>query len=293
MKTPRIGAVLAHPDPVAEQRAAAERAGRIDGEHRHPGARGRGTGRSARWSGSTCPLPADRSARPSPPRVAGRRSAAATVGRAAAARLDPAEQPGDRAHRPPAADSDAVRRRSRPADGSRTCPRLPGATVGDALAEPSAIDHVGIAVPDLAAAIAFHTEVLGGVLAHRETQRRTGGRGGDDHLRRRRPQVQLLAPLRPESTIAKFLDRNGPGLQQLAYRVDDVRAAAEAGQSRRRSGPCTTSRAAARPVVDQFPAPQGRRRGAGRAGGTGRSARPRHDAHRRCVRGVGTRRVGR
>ena len=40
-------------------------------------------------------------------------------------------------------------------------------------------------------------------------------------------QVQLLAPLSAESTIAKFLDRNGPGLQQLAYRVDDVRAAAE------------------------------------------------------------------
>ncbi len=44
-------------------------------------------------------------------------------------------------------------------------------------------------------------------------------------------QVQLLAPLSAESTIAKFLDRNGPGLQQLAYRVDDVRAAAEQARS--------------------------------------------------------------
>jgi methylmalonyl-CoA/ethylmalonyl-CoA epimerase len=34
--------------------------------------------------------------------------------------------------------------------------------------------------------------------------------------------IQLLAPLTPESTIAKFLDRSGPGLQQLAYRVTDV-----------------------------------------------------------------------
>ncbi len=39
--------------------------------------------------------------------------------------------------------------------------------------------------------------------------------------------MQLLAPLSPKSTIAKFLDRSGPGLQQLAYRVSDVDAAAE------------------------------------------------------------------
>ena len=37
-------------------------------------------------------------------------------------------------------------------------------------------------------------------------------------------RIQLLAPLTPESTIAKFLDRNGPGVQQVAYRVDDVEA---------------------------------------------------------------------
>jgi methylmalonyl-CoA/ethylmalonyl-CoA epimerase len=37
--------------------------------------------------------------------------------------------------------------------------------------------------------------------------------------------VQLLAPLSAESTIAKFLDRNGPGVQQVAYTVDDIDAA--------------------------------------------------------------------
>ena len=94
--------------------------------------------------------------------------------------------------------------------------------------QPSAIDHVGIAVPDLDAAIAFYTDTLGGRLAHRETNEAQGveeamiafgaGTGA---------QVQLLAPLTPESTIAKFLDRNGPGLQQLALRVDDVRVAAD------------------------------------------------------------------
>ena len=77
-------------------------------------------------------------------------------------------------------------------------------------------------MPDLDAAIAFHTGVLGGVLAHRERNEEQGveeamiafGSGA---------QVQLLAPLSAESTIARFLDRSGPGLQQLAFRVADVR----------------------------------------------------------------------
>ncbi|HEY7811651.1 MAG TPA: methylmalonyl-CoA epimerase [Nakamurella sp.] len=99
--------------------------------------------------------------------------------------------------------------------------------------QPSAIDHVGIAVPDLEAAIAFYTDTLGGRLAHRETNEAQGVKEamiafGDGPGR---AQVQLLAPLGPDSTIAKFLDRNGPGLQQLALRVDDVRAAAEAARA--------------------------------------------------------------
>jgi methylmalonyl-CoA/ethylmalonyl-CoA epimerase len=85
------------------------------------------------------------------------------------------------------------------------------------------IDHVGLAVPDLDAAITFHTEVLGGAVAHREVNEEQGveevmisyGSGA---------QIQLLAPLQASSTIAKFIDRNGPGLQQLAYRVTDIDA---------------------------------------------------------------------
>jgi methylmalonyl-CoA/ethylmalonyl-CoA epimerase len=90
----------------------------------------------------------------------------------------------------------------------------------------TAIDHVGIAVPDLEAAITFHTELLGGTLVHRE---RNDEQGVEEAMISFHDgaQVQLLAPLSAESTIAKFLDRNGPGLQQLAYRVNDVRAAAE------------------------------------------------------------------
>ena len=89
------------------------------------------------------------------------------------------------------------------------------------------IDHVGIAVADLDAAIAFHTDVLGGRLAHREENHEQGVSEAmiayDSGA-----QVQLLAPLTPESTIARFLDRSGPGLQQLAYRVPDAGRATDA-----------------------------------------------------------------
>lgn len=88
------------------------------------------------------------------------------------------------------------------------------------------IDHVGLAVPDLDAAIAFHTTILGGRIGHREVNREQGVAEAmiswDDGA-----QVQLLAPLDADSTIGRFLDRNGPGLQQLAYRVDDVQAVGE------------------------------------------------------------------
>jgi methylmalonyl-CoA/ethylmalonyl-CoA epimerase len=91
----------------------------------------------------------------------------------------------------------------------------------------TAIDHVGVAVPDLAAAIAFYEETFGMRLAHQETNEEQGVReammavGDPEHPH---AHIQLLAPLSPDSTIAKFLDRSGPGLQQLAYRVTDLEA---------------------------------------------------------------------
>jgi methylmalonyl-CoA/ethylmalonyl-CoA epimerase len=91
-----------------------------------------------------------------------------------------------------------------------------------------ALDHVGVAVGDLDAAVRFHTDVLGLVLVHREVNERQGvaeamlaapdaGPGS--------AEVQLLAPLHDGSPIARFLGRSGPGLQHLAYRVGDVDAA--------------------------------------------------------------------
>ncbi len=95
----------------------------------------------------------------------------------------------------------------------------------------TAIDHVGIAVPDLDEAIAFYRDTLGLELTHVETNEGQGVReammrapGSDDTG----SAVQLLAPLGPDTTIAKFLDRTGPGVQQVALRVTDVEAAAEA-----------------------------------------------------------------
>ena len=94
------------------------------------------------------------------------------------------------------------------------------------------IDHVGVAVPDLDVAIAFYADAFGMTVRHQETNEEQGvreamvGVGGSGSC------IQLLAPLSDESTIAKFLDRNGPGLQQLAYTVADVTAAAAALRAR-------------------------------------------------------------
>ncbi|MEU7586258.1 methylmalonyl-CoA epimerase [Micromonospora sp. NPDC049230] len=96
------------------------------------------------------------------------------------------------------------------------------------------IDHVGIAVADLDAAIDFYQRTFGMRCVHVETNAEQGVReamltvgptteGGC---------VQLLAPLTPESTIAKFLDRSGPGVQQVAYTVVDIDAACAALRAR-------------------------------------------------------------
>ena len=85
-----------------------------------------------------------------------------------------------------------------------------------------AIDHVGIAVPDLDAATAMYREQFGMEVVHEETNEEQGVREAMVAVGDSGSCIQLLAPLNDESTIAKFLDRSGPGLQQLAYRVTDV-----------------------------------------------------------------------
>jgi methylmalonyl-CoA/ethylmalonyl-CoA epimerase len=89
----------------------------------------------------------------------------------------------------------------------------------------TAIDHVGFAVRDLDEAVAFYGRAFGLPLLHEEVNEEQGVREamvgiGDS-------AIQLLAPLTPESTIGKFLDRNGEGIQQVAFRVSDVDVAAQ------------------------------------------------------------------
>jgi methylmalonyl-CoA/ethylmalonyl-CoA epimerase len=92
-----------------------------------------------------------------------------------------------------------------------------------------AVDHVGIAVADLDEAIAWYADTFGLVATHEETNEEQGVREamlsapGDAGA-----AVQLLAPLRPDSAIGKFLDRSGPGIQQMAYRVADIEATSAA-----------------------------------------------------------------
>jgi methylmalonyl-CoA/ethylmalonyl-CoA epimerase len=91
----------------------------------------------------------------------------------------------------------------------------------------TAVDHVGVAVADLDAAIAFYRDQLGMRLQHQEVNEEQGVREAMMAVGSSGSCVQLLAPLTPDSTIAKFLDRNGPGLQQVAYRVQDVEAVSQ------------------------------------------------------------------
>jgi methylmalonyl-CoA/ethylmalonyl-CoA epimerase len=88
----------------------------------------------------------------------------------------------------------------------------------------TAIDHVGIAVADLDEAMAFYRDTFGMETVHEEVNEEQGVREAMVAVGDSGSCIQLLAPLDETSTIAKFLDRHGPGIQQLAYRVTDVEA---------------------------------------------------------------------
>ena len=94
------------------------------------------------------------------------------------------------------------------------------------------IDHVGVAVPDLDEAIEFYERVFGLKCIHTEVNEEQGVREAMLAVGIGADRLQLLAPLTPDSAIAKFLDRHGPGMQQIAYTVADVDAAATAIRAR-------------------------------------------------------------
>jgi methylmalonyl-CoA/ethylmalonyl-CoA epimerase len=84
----------------------------------------------------------------------------------------------------------------------------------------TAVDHVGVAVDDLEAALALYRDTLGMPLVHRETVTEQGVEAalldvGESH-------IELLSPLGPDTPVGRFLARKGPGLHHVAYRVDSV-----------------------------------------------------------------------
>jgi len=96
------------------------------------------------------------------------------------------------------------------------------------------IHHVGIAVPDLDEAIEYYQRVFGMRCVHTETNEEQGVR---EAMLSVGPEptagaVQLLAPLSPDSTIGKFLDKRGPGIQQVAYTVADIDVASDTLRAR-------------------------------------------------------------
>lgn len=86
------------------------------------------------------------------------------------------------------------------------------------------IDHVGLAVHDLDAAIAFYERTFGMTVVHEEVNEEQGVREAMLAIGDSGSCIQLLAPLREDSPIGKFLARNGEGIQQMAYNVDDIDA---------------------------------------------------------------------
>ncbi len=105
------------------------------------------------------------------------------------------------------------------------------------MADRPRIAHVGIAVPDLEAAVAFYRDVLGIVPGPPETA--DGATILSLHFGD--SDVELLAPLTTASPIGKFLAKRGPGIHHICYRVPNLDAALEA------------CRAAGYRLVDEIP----------------------------------------
>ena len=155
-----------------------------------------------------------------------------------------------------ARERDARARADRPHHGGRAAPGAPQAApraarrrLGEAGTRPptrlrramfARVDHIGVAVEDLDAAIALHEQAYGMAVAHREVVDEQGVEAvlldvGENH-------VELLRPLSAETPVGRFLAKRGPGLHHVAYQVADVEAALA---SAARARPAAHRRAAA------------------------------------------------
>lgn len=88
------------------------------------------------------------------------------------------------------------------------------------------IDHVAIAVIDIEAAIDYYGRAFGATVSHREVVDRDGVE--EALLKVAESYIQLLTPTRPDSPVAKSLDKRGEGLHHIGYRVKDCKAALDA-----------------------------------------------------------------
>jgi methylmalonyl-CoA/ethylmalonyl-CoA epimerase len=86
------------------------------------------------------------------------------------------------------------------------------------------IDHVGIAVADLDEAIDFYARTFGLSVVHEEVNEEQGVREAMLAVGDSGSWIQLLSPMSADSPIGRFLDRSGPGIQQMAYTVTDIDA---------------------------------------------------------------------
>jgi methylmalonyl-CoA/ethylmalonyl-CoA epimerase len=85
------------------------------------------------------------------------------------------------------------------------------------------IDHVAIAVPDLEAAIGYYEDTFGATVDHRELVESDGVE--EALLKVADSYIQLLTPTREDSPVAKYLEKKGPGLHHVGYRVANCAAA--------------------------------------------------------------------
>lgn len=106
------------------------------------------------------------------------------------------------------------------------------------------IDHVAIAVHDLEAAIAYYRDVYGAEVDHREVVESDGVE--EALLKVADSYVQLLTPTRPDSPVAKYLEKRGEGIHHIGYRVADCAVALE------------SVKAAGGKVLDEKPRPGSR-----------------------------------
>jgi len=85
------------------------------------------------------------------------------------------------------------------------------------------LDHIGIAVQDLAQALAFYRDALG--LEVEATEDVASQHVRAHFIRVGEPSLELLEATGPESAIARFVDKRGPGIHHITLRVDDIHAA--------------------------------------------------------------------